>query len=807
MKIYFFWMVSLLMALAVSANAQRFTLSGKVVDEQGDPLPYSKVYLENTSMGSETNQEGLFKLSQIPSGVYRVIVFSMGKNLYSRTVELTRENIELLISLTPLEHTMEEVAIYSTAEQTFGMSHLNAVEAFSINAAKKNEVIVLNGIHANLSTNNSREVFARVSGLNIWESDGAGLQLGIGGRGLSPNRTANFNTRQNGYDISADALGYPESYYSPPTEALERIEVVRGAASLQYGTQFGGMLNFVFKKPPSDKKFEWTSRQTAGSFGFFNTFNRVAGTAGKWSYSAFFQHKQGNGWRENSQFNAQTGFASVQFQATPKLRFSAEFTSMHYLAQQAGGLTDVLFYQNPRQSIRDRNWFQVRWNLGAFIVDYELSSSTRINTRTFGLWAGRDALGYLGQINRTDPLTDRDLLQDEYRNFGNETRLMHHYKLFGEPAAFLTGVRYYQGLTHKMQGWANDGSGPSFSFNDSELPGQSDYLFPGRNVAFFIENVFHPVPRVSITPGVRFEYIHTASDGYYMERSTDLAGNVIFEQRVDDTQERNRSLGLVGLGIGYELGESSEVYFNCSQNYRAINFNDLRVVNPNFRVDPSIHDERGFNADIGFRGQLGESFSYDLTAFYLRYNDRIGLIMKVDSSLYNIYRYRTNVADSRNVGFESVVEWNILHFLSGGKATSKWSAFSNFSIIDARYTESEESSVQGNRVELVPPMTLKTGTSFRRKGFSTSIQFAWTSSHFTDATNATFTPTAVDGEIPAYWVMDYSANYSYKQFSLYTGINNLTNNQYFTRRAAGYPGPGIIPADGRSFYLGLQIKL
>ena len=87
-----------------------------------------------------------------------------------------------------------------------------------------------------------------MSGLNIWESDGAGVQLGIGGRGLSPNRNSNFNTRQNGYDISADPLGYPESYYSPPLEAIERIEIVRGAASLQYGTQFGGMLNFKFKK-------------------------------------------------------------------------------------------------------------------------------------------------------------------------------------------------------------------------------------------------------------------------------------------------------------------------------------------------------------------------------------------------------------------------------------------------------------------------------------------------------------------------------------------------------------------------------
>ena len=65
--------------------------------------------------------------------------------------------------------------------------------------------------------------YAKIPGLNIWESDGAGIQIGLGGRGLNPSRNFNFNTRQNGYDISADALGYPESYYSPPSEAIDEI--------------------------------------------------------------------------------------------------------------------------------------------------------------------------------------------------------------------------------------------------------------------------------------------------------------------------------------------------------------------------------------------------------------------------------------------------------------------------------------------------------------------------------------------------------------------------------------------------------
>jgi Fe(3+) dicitrate transport protein len=72
------------------------------------------------------------------------------------------------------------------------------------------------------------------------------LQLSIGGRGLDPNRTS--QSPKKSYDISADVLGYPESYYATPTEALEEIQVIRGAAFCNT-VQFGGLVNFKIKSP------------------------------------------------------------------------------------------------------------------------------------------------------------------------------------------------------------------------------------------------------------------------------------------------------------------------------------------------------------------------------------------------------------------------------------------------------------------------------------------------------------------------------------------------------------------------------
>ena len=76
-----------------------------------------------------------------------------------------------------------------------------------------------------------------------------------------------------------------------------------------------------------------------------------------------------------------------------------------------------------------------------------------------------------------------------------------------------------------------------------------------------------------------------------------------------------------------------------------------------------------------------------------------------------------------------------------------------------------------------------------------------------DATNAETSPSAVEGLIPAYQILDISAGYTWKMLSLEASCNNVLNQMYFTRRAAAYPGPGIIPSDGRSFFVTLQVKI
>ncbi len=200
---------------------------------------------------------------------------------------------------------------------------------------------------------------------------------------------------------------------------------------------------------------------------------------------------------------------------------------MKYLAQQPGGLTDEQFKTDPSISVRDRNWFKVDWNLIALKMDYYFSKDTRLNWRTYTLQGDRQALGILSYINRPDNGGPRDHQSDKYQNYGSELRFIHQYKMSGEAkSTFLAGARYYNGLTIRKQGAANDGKGADFDFIGPE-PDNSFYKFPGRNVALFAENIFQISRNWSITPGIRFEHINTKANGYYYKQNVFIANEKI----------------------------------------------------------------------------------------------------------------------------------------------------------------------------------------------------------------------------------------------------------------------------------------
>ncbi|TAF35499.1 MAG: TonB-dependent receptor [Cytophagales bacterium] len=768
----------------------------------------AKLYLNNVKQSFILSPDSIFVLSSVSLKSQRLSVIAEEYKYFSRMITPEKGDFYISIELEEFISSLENLTVNGIKEQGTGISRLGAIDGFGIYAGKKTEVIKPSDLAANLAVNQARQVLGKVPGLNIWENDGGGLQLGIGARGLSPNRTANFNCRQNGSDMSADALGYPEAYYTPPLEAVERVEIVRGAASLQYGTQFGGMVNFVLKEGDTSKRVTALMRQTLGSWGLWCMYGSVGGKVGKLQYYGSVNRREGQGWRPNSNFVLNNWYAGLRWHFSPKLQAGIQITKMYYLAKQAGGLTDALFKQDPRQSLRARNWFRVDWNLVSVNLDYRIDARSKLNIRAFSLLAGRDALGNLERINVADQEQKRNLIVDDYKNVGVEMRYLKSYNLGQFNSTLLVGGRFYKGQTTREQGEGDATAEPNFEFLNPSEPENSSFLFPSGNQAFFVENIIEITKNLTITPGFRFERIATYAEGYYKLRTLDFAGNVVSERKENDSRNYTRSFPLFGLGLSYLHSSFLEFYANISQNYRAVNFNDLRVSNPNFAVDSLLRDERGYNADLGFRGQIKRVLNYDVSLFYLSYQDRIGLVLRSDQPpLYADYRFRTNVADSYSAGFEGFVEFDVLRLLLPEQQRSGLSLFLNTSLIRSRYVRAQDASIDNRQVELVPNFIGRGGLSYTRRGFKSTLQYNYVSKQYTDATNSVFSSSAVTGLIPSYSVLDLSLMYRRSFWQVETGCNNLLNSIYFTRRADGYPGPGIIPADGRSFYITLQVKI
>lgn len=696
------------------------------------------------------------------------------------------------------------------------------VEGVTIFSGKKNEVVRLSSIDANLTTNNSRQIFSRVPGITIWENDGSGIQVSVGARGLNPNRSWEFNTRQNGYDVSSDVFGYPEAYYNPPMEAVEKIEIVRGGASLQFGSQFGGLLNYVLKKETADKPFSFQSQNTIGSFGLLSSYNAISGNTKKWNYTVYNHYRKGNGWRQNGKYEVRNTHAFLQYKINAKSSLSAEYSNLDYEIQQSGGLTDTQFNADSRQSVRQRNWFSTPWNVAALNFDTKIKENLTINLKVFGLIGERNSIGFTATPNIKDTINttfnaynNRQVDRDFYKNIGSEWRAIYAYKLFNQKNNLAFGGRIYQANTTRKQRGKGD---TGFDYNTTILTEKfpTELAFTTNNIAFFAENQFKLTENFSVTPGIRYENIVSDIKGRLATTGT---------TEVNVTQKSTkRSLFLAGIGLEYKL-KTSNIYANISQAFRPVLFSDITPPATTDVIDENLKDANGFNADLGYRGSLLDFISFDVSAFYIQYNNRIGTIRQfVDNDPTKAtFQYRTNLGKSANKGFEAYIDLNITKAIKMNKKVGDISLFASLAFINAEYVDFNTTSITGtapnivikelnlknNKVEYAPSQIHNIGLTYSLKGFSSTVQTRISSAVFSDATNTEIAnATGTIGKIDGYQVYDLSMEYKFlKNYNIRFSINNLTDTTYATRRAGGYPGPGLISGEGRTINFGIGIKL
>jgi Fe(3+) dicitrate transport protein len=758
-------------------------LKGRVTLLDGAPVSGVSVSIEGSKATTTTDGTGRFAIVDAATGT-RTVVIAIGTRVLAResiAISSGAESVHDFV-LRPAQLRVLGTVRIVAGQDADGMRVLANTHDGQLTVGKKSEVLLVDGLGANLAQNVGRQVLGRVPGMNFSETENGGFpSSGIGLRGLSPTQSVEMNVRQNGTNIAADVYGYPETYYSPPLEAVDRIEVTRGASALQYGPQFGGVVNYVMRRGETDTKFAIRARQTTGSFGLLNSFASAGGTIDGWRYYAFAQRRSLDGWRANSALTQTAGYGALERALSPTLDLRIDYSLLRNRLQMPGGLTDAEFERSAQQSFRSRNWLTSPWNV---------TTATRyLKSERSLVWRNED--GGPSARDNIDPATGtyvpREVGRERFQNVTAESRLLMTRNIFGVPNTVATGVRLFTGWSTRQ------GGGPGSTGSDFDLSlhggGYSyDLAFRQLSGSAFIEDAISITPRLTLSPGVRAEWLRTQVSGY--------------KEGPFDALTRARTVPLAGLAAQYLVNGSTALYGNISQAYRPLTYDALTPLGSVSIIDPTLHDAKGVTMDLGWRGALGDRVRFDISAFRIEYQGRPGLVSKTRAN-GEAYTVRTNVADSRHEGFESYVE--VSPFGPGSDhPLGKVTVFNSLALIRARYVTGEFS---GRDVEQAPPVIERAGITWSLGRVSSTVQVSYTARSFSDANNTGRSDDSVIGEIPAYTITDWSGSLRLSSnLDLQFGVNNLFDRKYFTLRTDEYPGPGIIPATGRSVYLTLSVS-
>ncbi len=673
-----------------------------------------------------------------------------------------------------------------------------------LNSGKKTEVLNLASTNANISLKTGRQVFAKIPGVFVYDMDGSGNQINIATRGLDPHRSWEYNIRQNGIVINSDMYGYPASHYSAPMESFEKVELIRGTGSLQYGAQFGGMINYVTKQPDSSKAFSFESINTAGSYNLFSSYNAVGGTYKKFSYYAYYYKRHSDGYRDNSSSDAEAEFVQLTYNPTKTFSIKAELGRSKYLYKIPGPLNDSMFNADPTYSTRDRNYFSPDIYVPSLSFNWKVSPATKISLTASGVFGSRSSVQLDAFANIPDTINaatndykNRQVDIDNFHSKTIELRVLHTYAIGGVQNKLSTGVVYMNNDLHRRQlGVGTTGSDYDLSITDAGFG--RDLHFKTGNVALFAENAIQVSQRFTVSPGIRWE-----------KGDSKMSGTITYYTVNPLPTTIRHDFVLAGISTQYQLTKEQTLYAGFSQAYRPVIFKDIIPASVYEQVDKQLEDARGYNAEIGIRGKLFGNLQYDINYFRILYKNRLGsLVLQDDNG--QPYTYRTNIGDSRTNGVEAFIQYK---FPVTGKLFA--GIFSSTAYMDAVYVKgqvsagTENKSIVGNRVEAAPKLITRNGFDILYKGFSATLQYSYTASSFSDALNTVTPPSSgAKGFTPGYGLWDFNASLKTNSvFSVRAGINNIFNKQYFTKRPTFYPGPGIWPGDGRNAYVTLGIRL
>src|SRR5688572_31023072 len=271
-------------------------VAGRVLDPAGTPVSDARVTLSRGAVGLQqavsTSADGRYAFEGLASGQYLLEVRREGFSVSARPLELASGQT-LALDVVLWQGSFSEEVNVSAARVAGNPEEVRripgAVEVLDRDALESSGVFT------------TSEALRKVSGTHVRDEEGFGLRPNIGIRGLNPTRSTKVLLLEDGIPLTYAPYGDNASYYHPPIDRFERLEVLKGGAQIAYGPQtVGGAINYLTPKPPAQRTGSLTLM--GGNRDYFNGHGSYGATVGRTGFLIDYMRKQSDGSRDNLNF-------------------------------------------------------------------------------------------------------------------------------------------------------------------------------------------------------------------------------------------------------------------------------------------------------------------------------------------------------------------------------------------------------------------------------------------------------------------------------------------------------------------------
>lgn len=611
----------------------------------------------------------------------------------------------------------------------------------------------------------------QVPGVKVQDETGTGVLPNVAVRGLNASRSGHTQFLLDGVPLTLAPYGHTgQSLFPAALKSVERIDIVRGGAAVQYGpNNVAGVINLVSKPIPEESETSLEEKLTffSGGNSLTDTYVRSGGTVGD-TLGVQIEGNvvEGDSFRDHSDTSVENWVVKSRWDITEQKQL--DINLQHYDAdtEMPGALTTEAYRDDKFQSQRPNDRFEGDTSRISTRYNQQLSGIGAADAAEFNWtsFAHKSRRNFIWDFS-TDPAADHwadpdapaTLLRNSPREFlvwGTEPRASLAFKGEGSEHKLTLGSRFVrENIDYRL-------NQTQLATGETSTP--RDWILDTKATAVYLSDEFHlPQQGLTVTPGLRYEKVDM--------RFTDAGAGTSTDNSVTEL--------LPGLTIGHETSDSLFIYANAQRSLRAP---QIAVI----RGTGEESAELSWNYEAGFRYHPSVDTTFSASAYHIDFEDQL---------LYNSTRQSfENIGETHHQGIE--LEGNYIP-----AALPQLKLHLAYNYLDS---EQRQGANKGRELPYASRHQFVWDAGYSFGETDLTLSGFYYSGAYSDAANTEEeSASGTTGKLPSFAVWNLQVSRSFQQATgtLYTGLslNNLFDREYYFRGIDVSPS-GRYPAPPRS---------